>query len=133
MSTLRFHFTPTFRTLDKEQLHIKIGVGLGGGGDEHEKKKLTFNQPVNERGWEPFVLGKTRKPTLTEYLLGQALCLSLNLHNDLAIEGPQTRKRRLGNRNGFAQVVQGVGGRAVPKIWMFDSHPEQLSAGRHRD
>lgn len=86
MGSLWFQdFTPAFRTLEEEEFNMKMEWGLGDSGGRYEKKKLTFSQPVNERGREVFVLGKTRKPTLTEHLLHQVLRLSFNPHNNLAI------------------------------------------------
>lgn len=60
----------------------------------------------------------------------QALCLSFNPCNDIVIQGLQTRKRRPRDVNSFAQVIQWIGGRAVPKIWALDTDPGQMSAGR---
>ena len=68
-------FTLAFRILEKEQFSMKMEERWGDlevvVGLDMRRKKGTFNQPANVRGWEVFVLGKTRKPTLTEHLLYQ--------------------------------------------------------------
>lgn len=55
--------------LRKDCSTLKKAMRLGNNGGGDEKKKLTFNQPVNERGREVFVLGKTGKPPLIEHHL----------------------------------------------------------------
>lgn len=68
-------FTPAFRILEKEQFNVKMEEGWGDWeivvGLDMRRKKVRFNEPANIRGREVFVLGKTRKPTLTEHLLCQ--------------------------------------------------------------
>lgn len=65
------------RTFEKGLFNTEEEGQMGDNGDGYEKKKLTFNQPVNKRSRQVFVLGKTRKPTLIEHLLYARLCLSI--------------------------------------------------------
>lgn len=102
-----------------------IGMGM------RRNNLLLISQLINERGWEAFVLGKTESPRWAPTVC-QALCLSFNPCNDIVIQGLQTRKRRPRDVNSFAQIIQWIGGRAVPKIWTLDTDPGQMSAGRQR-